>query len=82
MSDIDAAIAHLKANDIEAVDGGGILIVPYDYISEFPEEFTNIVSKVKHLLNEIGYDKSWQIDPHYNTKRRLEDGTIPVGPDE
>ena len=43
MTDIDAAILHLKANDIEAVDGGGILVVPYDYISEFPEEFTNIV---------------------------------------
>ena len=81
MTNILAAIIHLKVHGIEAVDGGGILVVPYDYISEFPDEFTQFVSRVKHLLNEINYDKSWQIDPYYYTKKRLEGGSIPVGPE-
>lgn len=82
MTDISTAVDYLKSNGVDAVEGSGILVIPYDYISEFPDEFTKIVSKVKGLLKEIGYDKSWQIDPYYYTKRRLEDGTLPIGPEE
>ena len=61
MRDIDEAIKYLKSKGIEAHNAAGILEIPVDN----PEEIIEMVSKVKKLLQDIGYDKSWQINPYY-----------------
>lgn len=61
MTDIRLAVKHLKMQGIEAVEGSGILVVP----CSSPSEVLDLVSIVKRHLNDVGYDKSWIIDPYY-----------------
>lgn len=78
MTDISTAIARLKEDGIESFEGSGILIVPCNS----PEEIIGLVSKVGKVLKEIDYQKSWQIDPYYYQKHRLEDGSLDLSPEE
>lgn len=61
MTDIGKAIEYLKENGIESFEGAGILVIP----ASNPEEIYDMASKVRRLFKEIGYEKSWQIDPYY-----------------
>lgn len=65
MTDIDLAIKHLKSKGIEAFDGSGILVIPCDG----PDQIVDMVSIIKHHLEDIGYDKSWQINPYYYERK-------------
>ena len=66
MSDIGKAADHLKANGIEAFEGSNILVIPCDG----PDYIVGLVSRVKKLLSEINYEKSWQIDPYYYERHK------------
>lgn len=61
MTDIDQAINYLESNGIDSHNSAGILEIPVDG----PEDIVEMVSKAKKLLQDIGYDKSWQINPYY-----------------
>ena len=61
MRDIDEAIKYLKSKGIESHNTAGILEIPVDS----PEEIVEMVSIIKKHLDDIGYDKSWQINPYY-----------------
>lgn len=74
---MEKAIKYLKENGIEAFEGSGILIIP----CTSPEEIYNLVYRVKTLLKDVGYEKSWQIDPYYYERNRLDNGKIFVGPE-
>ncbi len=57
---IDSTIIFLQEHGIESFEKAGILVVPVSSSDELVE----IVSRVKSLLNECGYDKSWSVDPY------------------
>lgn len=61
MTDVGLAVSYLKKQGIEAVEGSGILIVP----CSSPSEIVDLVSTVRKHLDDVGYDKSWIIDPYY-----------------
>ena len=71
MTDIDQAIKYLKEKDIEAIDGGNILVIPFNYVEKCfsSEDIANFVNTIKHYLQDIGYDKSWQINPYYYERK-------------
>jgi hypothetical protein len=74
MTDISAAIARLKKDGIESFEGSGILIIPCDD----PEAIYDLATKVRRIFKEIGYEKSWQVDPYYWDKHRREDGSLVI----
>ena len=78
MTDISAAIARLKKDGIESFEGSGILIIPCTE----PEQIYDIANEVRRIFKEIDYQKSWQIDPYYYQKHRLEDGRLDLSPEE
>ena len=75
MTDLEKAVEYLKSKNIEAFEGAGILVIP----ASSPEEIISIVSTVKKHLNEIGYEKSWQVDPYYYEKRKTLTGEMYLG---
>lgn len=77
MTDISAAIARLKEEGIESFEGPGILIIP----CSSADDIFNTVAKVKRILKEIDYHKSWQVDPYFYQRKRFEDGTVVTGPE-
>ena len=58
---IEEAANYLKSKGIDAVEGAGILVVP----ASSPEEIIDAAVRIKKLLDECGYHKSWIIDPYY-----------------
>lgn len=83
MTDISAAMKYLKENEIDAVEVGGILVIPYDYIHDGDaDEIYKVISKLKGLLKDIDFNKSWMIDPYYYDKKRYEDGSVVIARDE
>ena len=59
---MNKAINYLKEKGIDAFDGGsGILVIP----CTTPEEIYDLANKVRKYFKEIGYEKSWQINPYY-----------------
>ncbi len=78
MTDISVAIARLKEDGIESFEGPGILIIPCTE----PEQIYDLVNKVRRIFKEIDYQKSWQIDPYYYQKYRLEDGSLDLNHEE
>lgn len=64
-SDIDRALLYLKDNGIEGFSQDSILVIP----CSSPEEIYNMAGKVRRLFKEIGYEKSWRIDPYYFERR-------------
>lgn len=76
--DISAAVKELKNRGIEAFEGAGsILVIP----CESHEEIYNMAEKARRIFREIGYYKSWQIDPYFYEKKRNEDGSVFLGPE-
>ena len=61
MTDMDKAVKYLKSNGIEAIAGAGILEIP----ASSPLEIVDMAVRVRKLLLECGYNKSWLIDPYY-----------------
>lgn len=68
---IEEAVKHLKEKDIEAIDGGNILVIPFNYVEKCfsSEDIANFVNTIKHHLQDVGYDKSWQINPYYYERK-------------
>ena len=66
MTDINIAINHLKQNGIESFEGAGILVIPVSSV----EEIYDLANRVRRLFKEIDFQKSWQIDPYYYSKRQ------------
>ena len=63
---IEKAIEALKAlYKITAFEDSGILVIP----CSSPEEIYDLATKVRSIFKEIGYSKSWRIDPYYYSKR-------------
>lgn len=67
MSDISTAIAELAKRGIEAFELNNILVIPV----EIPEDIYPTVEKARRIFREIGYEKSWMVDPYYYEKRAL-----------
>lgn len=63
---IEKAIAALKEQGIEAFELMSILTIPV----ESPEDIEPMVTKCTTLFKEIGYNKSWRIDPYYYEKHQ------------
>lgn len=61
MNNVDDAIIYLKENGIDAFEVDRILTIP---VSK-PEEIYDMASRVRRLFKEIGFEKSWRIDPYY-----------------
>lgn len=64
MTDILKAIDALKEVGIEAFEGHGILVIP----ASSPEDIYPMAEKARRVFKEIGYEKSWRIDPYYFDK--------------
>lgn len=60
-TDIDRAILYLKNHGIDAFNQDSILVIP----CSSPEEIYDMAGKARRLFKEIGYEKSWRIDPYY-----------------
>lgn len=72
MTDIGFAIKYLESKGINAHETAGILEIPVDS----PSDVLNMVSIAKHHLQDIGYDKSWQINPYYYERARSLSGEM------
>lgn len=66
MIDIDEAVNILKERGIEAFELGGVLTVP----CESPDELFDTVEKIRRIFKEVGYEKSWRVDPYYLEHRK------------
>lgn len=64
MTDILKAIDALKEVGIEAFEGHGILVIP----ASSPEDIYPMAEKARRVFKEMGYEKSWRIDPYYFDK--------------
>ena len=62
---IDKAILYLKERGIDAVEESGILVVP----CSSPEDIYPLANNLRRYFKEIGYNKSWSIDPYFYQKR-------------
>ena len=66
MISIDEAIKCLKERGIEAFELSGVLTVP----CESPDDIYDMAEKLRRIFKEIGYEKSWRIDPYYLEHRK------------
>lgn len=66
MIDIDEAVDILKKRGIEAFELSGVLTVP----CSSPDDIYDTAEKLRKIFKEIGYDKSWRIDPYYLEHRK------------
>ena len=58
---IERVIEYLKTLGIESFERMGILVVPVSS----PDEIYDTAERLRRIFKEIGYDKSWRIDPYY-----------------
>ena len=65
---MERAIKFLEQNGIESFEQAGILVVPVSSVVEMYK----MISTVKSLLKECGYEKSWRIDPYYYENKSKE----------
>ena len=65
---IEKAIEFLTRCGIESYQHMGVLVVP----AESCEELLSKTRTVRKLLSEIGYTKSWQVDPYYYEKHGVD----------
>jgi hypothetical protein len=71
---IDKAILYLKENGIESFERMGILVIPVS--SEDAKRLDYIAKDIKRLLEKIGYDKSWSLDPYYYERHKSLEGEM------
>lgn len=72
MSDISTAIDALEKVGITAFELSSILVIPVDS----PNDIYDMVTKARRVFKEIGYEKSWQVDPYYYSKRETLNGEM------
>ena len=72
MSDISAAIDALDKVGIKAFELSSILVIPVDS----PSDIYDMVNKARRVFKETGYEKSWQVDPYYYSKRETLTGEM------
>jgi len=72
MTDILEAISALKKIGIEAFELSSILVIPVDK----PKDIYPTVEKARRVFKQIGYEKSWQVDPYYYEKRQTLNGDM------
>lgn len=72
MTDISTAIEALKGIGIESFELSRILVIPVDK----PEDIYPTVEKARRVFKQIGYEKSWQVDPYYYEKRQNLNGQM------
>lgn len=58
---VDRAIIFLKEKGIESHERMGILAIHVDSCENLDQQ----AKDMKRLLDSIGYNKSWQLDPYY-----------------
>lgn len=68
MISINGVISYLSEHGVKSHENSGILVVPV----ASPDEIEKMVSKVKGLLKECGYDKSWAVNPYCYESQVLE----------
>ncbi len=66
MTDFDTTIAFLKTKGIESFELMNILVIPVTSC----EHLDQVAKDIKRLLNEVGYEKSWRLDPYFYEKRQ------------
>lgn len=67
MIGIDEAIDILKNRyDVDAFEVAGILVIPVTS----PTDIYDCANNTRRIFKEIGYEKSWQIDPYFFSKRQ------------
>ena len=66
MCSIDDAIKFLKSKGIESHENMGVLIIP---VAD-ARTLDSTASKIKKLLVECGYEKSWSLNPYYYDEQR------------
>ncbi len=64
--DISDAVKKLQEHGVEAFEGNGILVIP----CSCPEEIFDLANNVRRIFKEVGYNKSWQINPYYYDKNQ------------
>ena len=72
MIDIDEAVNILKMRGIEAFELSGVLTVP----CESPDDIYDMADKLRRIFKEIGFEKSWRIDPYYLEHRKTLTGEM------
>lgn len=72
MTDIAVAIKALEDNGIEGFESSGILVIPCDS----PDDIYDMAGKARRIFKEIGFEKSWQIDPYYLERRKTLSGKM------
>lgn len=63
---IDKAIEYLKEHGIESFERMGILVIPVRSV----ENLDQTAKDMKRMLDSIGFDKSWSLDPYYYERRQ------------
>lgn len=58
---IERAIDILKANGYEGFELSGVLMIPVSS----SEKLDQIAKDVRRLLESVGYNKSWALNPYY-----------------
>ena len=71
---IEKANEHLKQNGIESFERMGILVIPVR--SEDVKNLDSIAKNMKRLLDNIGYNKSWSLDPYYYERHKSLEGEM------
>ena len=66
MLSIDEAVNILKMRGIEAFELSGVLTVP----CSSPDDIYDMADKLRRIFKEIGFQKSWRIDPYYLEHRK------------
>ena len=72
MIDSDKAVDILKERGIESFVLGGVLTVP----CSSPDDIYDMAEKLRKIFKEIGFEKSWRIDPYYFDKRQTLTATM------
>lgn len=63
---IEKAIEVLKEHGMEPFELAGVLTIPCDGL----EALEPTVNKVRHILKDCGYNKSWRVDPYHNERQK------------
>ncbi len=68
---VDEAVGHLRRRGISSFELSGILVIPVS--PSDVDRLDSIAKNVKRTLDEIGYDKSWCLNPyHKETPKEME----------
>lgn len=69
---MERAILYLKEHGIEAFEMMGILVIPV----KSAEHLDDIAKQIRRLLDDVGYSKSWRLDPYYYERHQSVEGEM------